>query len=112
VILRRAWRAISGTLNALAEGIAETRRMSRLYDELAAMRNSELHDIGIDRVDTQAVITGHIADPPSQFASQAIGEGDRYRRTVLTNGLVKKRLRWHRLTTGSVNTAAILHGPF
>ena len=57
-ILRRGWSVIDRTLNAFAEGLAEARRISRLYDELAAMSDPELHDIGINRADIPAVIAG------------------------------------------------------
>jgi uncharacterized protein YjiS (DUF1127 family) len=57
-ILRRGWSVIDRTLKAFAEGVAESRRISRLYDELAAMSDPELHDIGINRADIPAVIAG------------------------------------------------------
>ncbi|MDT3684151.1 MAG: hypothetical protein RO009_03800 [Pseudorhodoplanes sp.] len=54
---------------ALAEGIAEARRMSQLYDELVGMTDRELAELGIGRADISAVIAGryakgqHVADP-------------------------------------------------
>lgn len=72
-ILRDAWRAISRTLKALAEGVAGARRMARAYDEFAAMSELELHDIGINRSDIPAVVSGtYPGTPPpiSDFTSR------------------------------------------
>lgn len=57
-ILRHVWHAITGTLKAVAEGAAEARRMARLYDQLSAMSDPELQDMGIYRGDIQAVVSG------------------------------------------------------
>ncbi len=57
-IFHRGWRGIDIILKGLAEGVAEIRRVSRLYDELTAMSDPELHDIGINRADIPAVISG------------------------------------------------------
>lgn len=56
-IFHRGWSGIDIILKALAEGVAEVRRVSRLYDELTAMSDPELHDIGINRADIPAVIS-------------------------------------------------------
>jgi uncharacterized protein YjiS (DUF1127 family) len=53
-IFRRVRSAISRKLKALAEA----RRMARAYDELAAMSDPELHDIGISRADIPVVVSG------------------------------------------------------
>jgi uncharacterized protein (DUF2249 family)/uncharacterized protein YjiS (DUF1127 family) len=50
-VVKRAYR---GT----AEGIAEARRLRRAYDELSAMSNHELEDIGVSRGDIPAVVAG------------------------------------------------------
>jgi len=57
-IFRRGWSAIDRILQAFTAGVAEARRMSRLYDELTTMSDPELHDIGINRADIPAVISG------------------------------------------------------
>ena len=57
-IFDRAWSAISRTGKAFGERVAEARRMARAYDELAAMSDPELHDIGISRADIPAVVSG------------------------------------------------------
>jgi uncharacterized protein YjiS (DUF1127 family) len=57
-LFRHGWSPIDRTLKVLAEGVAELRRVARLYDELAAMTDPELHDIGINRADIPAVISG------------------------------------------------------
>jgi uncharacterized protein (DUF2249 family)/uncharacterized protein YjiS (DUF1127 family) len=45
-------------LKLASDGIAEVRRMRRSYEELAAMSNLELQDIGISRGDIPAVVAG------------------------------------------------------
>jgi len=57
-IFYRAWSAIKRTGKAFGERVAEARRMARAYDELAAMSDPELHDIGISRADIPAVVSG------------------------------------------------------
>ncbi len=55
---RRGWRTVARALNAVVKGIAEARRIARAYDELAAMSDPELCDIGINRSDIPAVVSG------------------------------------------------------
>ncbi len=57
-IFRRVSGTIKRTLQALAESIAAARRMARAYDELAAMSDPELGDMGIRRADIPAVVSG------------------------------------------------------
>ena len=57
-LLGSAWSATARALSAFAEGIVDARRISRLYDELAAMSDPELQDIGINRADIPTVIFG------------------------------------------------------
>jgi uncharacterized protein YjiS (DUF1127 family) len=57
-ILTHVWQAIGGTLKALAEGAATARRAARVYEQLTAMSDPELHDIGIHRSDIPAVVSG------------------------------------------------------
>jgi uncharacterized protein YjiS (DUF1127 family) len=57
-ILRLALRMACRTLKALAKGVAEARRMVRAHNELAAMSDPELRDIGINRSDISAVVSG------------------------------------------------------
>ena len=57
-IFDRTWSAIRRTGKAFGEGVAEARRTARAYDELAAMSDPELHDIGISRADIPAVVSG------------------------------------------------------
>jgi uncharacterized protein YjiS (DUF1127 family) len=52
------WDAINCAFNAFAEGVDEARRLSRAYEELAAMSDPELHDMGINRVDIPAIVAG------------------------------------------------------
>jgi uncharacterized protein YjiS (DUF1127 family) len=54
----KSWDAISRAFKAFAEGVAEARRLSRAYEELAAMSDPELHDMGINRVDIPAIVAG------------------------------------------------------
>jgi uncharacterized protein YjiS (DUF1127 family) len=42
----------------VTETRAEARRMAQAYDELAAMSDPELRDIGINRSDILAVVSG------------------------------------------------------
>lgn len=53
-----AFDAVKRTYRATLEGIAEARRLRRAYDELSAMSNHELEDIGISRGDIPAVVAG------------------------------------------------------
>lgn len=62
-VLSRGWTAIDRVLKALAEGVAEARRVARLYDELSAMSDPELQDMGISRGDILAVISGRYHRP-------------------------------------------------
>jgi uncharacterized protein YjiS (DUF1127 family) len=64
MIAGSAWRAICHLMKGYAEGIAEARRMSRAYDELTAMSNSELQDMGIRRTDIPSVVTGTYRNIP------------------------------------------------
>ncbi len=57
-IFRRIWRAIRRTLHVLNESLAEALRMARAYDELTAMSDPELRDMGIGRADIPAVVSG------------------------------------------------------
>ena len=57
-IFDHTWSAIRRTGKAFGEGVAEARRTARAYDELAAMSDPELHDIGISRADIPAVVSG------------------------------------------------------
>jgi uncharacterized protein YjiS (DUF1127 family) len=57
-ILTHVLQTISGTLKAFAESAAAARRAARAYDQLTAMTDPELHDIGIHRSDIPAVISG------------------------------------------------------
>lgn len=50
--------AIGRWLSTFAEGIAEGRCLSRLYDELSGMSNGQLSDFGLNRTDIPAVVTG------------------------------------------------------
>lgn len=63
-IAHSAWRALSRMMKACAEGIAEARRMSRAYNELTALSDSELQDIGISRSDIPSVVTGTYRNIP------------------------------------------------
>ncbi len=84
-IFDRTWSAISRAKKAFDEGVAKTRRMARAYEELAAMSDPELHDIGISRADIPAVVSGTyrrtrhpIYDPASsgqRGRRQSIAEG-------------------------------------
>jgi uncharacterized protein (DUF2249 family)/uncharacterized protein YjiS (DUF1127 family) len=56
-ILRRSWSALVRTLNAIAEGVNNANRMRRMYDELSAMSDVELQDMGMTRSDIGAVVT-------------------------------------------------------
>lgn len=58
-------------VKALDEGIAEARRMSRLYDELVGMTDQELAELGIGRADISAVIAGRYAKDPACRRSQS-----------------------------------------
>jgi uncharacterized protein YjiS (DUF1127 family) len=53
-VTSRLVRVLKNTRN----GIAEARRMHRLYEELASMTSRELKDIGISRSDIPAVVAG------------------------------------------------------
>jgi len=57
-IFARAWSAIGRMGKAFGKRVAEARRMARAYDELAAMSDLELHDIGISRADIPAAVSG------------------------------------------------------
>ncbi len=57
-ILRRAGSAIRRTLRTLIETVAEARRVARACEELAAMSDPELGDMGIARADIPAVASG------------------------------------------------------
>lgn len=57
-VLRHGWRPIDRTLKAFAEGVVAARQVARLYDELTALSDPELADIGINRADIPAVISG------------------------------------------------------
>jgi uncharacterized protein (DUF2249 family)/uncharacterized protein YjiS (DUF1127 family) len=74
-ILRRASNAIARTLNAIAEGGSEANRRRRQYDELAAMSDIELQDIGMTRSDIGAVLTGTYR--PQQPAASNVFSIDR-----------------------------------
>jgi uncharacterized protein (DUF2249 family)/uncharacterized protein YjiS (DUF1127 family) len=49
---------IKRAYGATVEGIAEARRMRRAYDELSAMSNHALEDIGVSRGDIPAIVAG------------------------------------------------------
>ena len=49
--------AVNG-YGVIGKRVAEARRMARAYDELAAMSDLELHDIGISRADIPAAVSG------------------------------------------------------
>jgi uncharacterized protein YjiS (DUF1127 family) len=73
-MLGRPWSAINRAFNTFAKGIAETRRLRRAYDELAAMSDPELHDIGINRTDIPAVLWGsYCGTPPRTISLGAAG---------------------------------------
>jgi uncharacterized protein YjiS (DUF1127 family) len=55
---RYVWRAIGCALNAFVKTVVEARRAARAYNELAAMTDPELHDIGINRSDIAAAAFG------------------------------------------------------
>jgi len=63
-MLGRPWSAINRAFHTFAKGIAETRRLRRAYDELFAMSDPELHDIGINRTDIPAVLWGSYCGTP------------------------------------------------
>lgn len=64
-IVRHVWRTISHMLMAFGEGVAEALRRGRTYHELATMSDPELHDIGINRSDISAVVSGAYQKTPS-----------------------------------------------
>ena len=57
-LMNRARHAICRSVKALAEGIAESRRMARRYRELAALSERELAEVGMSRSDIPAVVSG------------------------------------------------------
>ncbi len=57
-IFDHVWSAIRRTGKAFSDRIAQARRRARAYDQLAAMSDPELHDIGISRADIPAVVWG------------------------------------------------------
>lgn len=57
-VFSRARNAISRALHACAKRVSKTRRLVREYDELTAMTDLELEDIGISRTDILAVVSG------------------------------------------------------
>jgi uncharacterized protein YjiS (DUF1127 family) len=59
-------------MRACAEGIAEARRVSRAYNELTALSDSELQDIGIMRTDIPAVVTGTYRNIPHFVCDSAV----------------------------------------
>jgi hypothetical protein len=67
--------AVIGSIKAFCEGIAEGRRLSRLYDTLAAMNNYELARLRISRSDIPAVVAGPYRD--ARCVSEAIASADR-----------------------------------
>lgn len=71
-IFSHARSTIRRTLKAYAEGIAEARRLARLYDELAAMTDTELHDIGISRADIPALISSTYRGRPLAVPASAV----------------------------------------
>jgi uncharacterized protein (DUF2249 family)/uncharacterized protein YjiS (DUF1127 family) len=74
-ILRQTWSVLARTLNAIVEGAREANRMRRMYDELAAMSDVELQDIGMTRSDIGAVLTGTYR--PQQPAASNVFSIDR-----------------------------------
>ena len=63
--IERAMDAVGQSVKAFAEGVAEGRRMSRLYDELTAKSGGDLAKLGISRADILAVVAGRkaVANP-------------------------------------------------
>lgn len=62
--------AIGRWVKAFVEGVIEARRLSRTYDELAAMSDRELHDIGINRTDIPAAVMGsRYKNQPADWAA-------------------------------------------
>ncbi len=57
-IVDRDWSTISRMGRAFRGRVAEARQRARVYDELAAMSDPELQDIGISRADIPTVVFG------------------------------------------------------
>lgn len=57
-IHERVLTAIGRSLKAVGERVAEARRAQQVFDELNAMTDHELEDIGIMRSDIAAVVAG------------------------------------------------------
>jgi len=90
-ILRQTWSALVRTLNAIAEAASEANRMRRQYDELAAMSDVELQDIGMTRSDIGAVVTGTYR--PRQPAVSNVFSIDRRDRPHSSGKVTKQRGR-------------------
>jgi uncharacterized protein (DUF2249 family)/uncharacterized protein YjiS (DUF1127 family) len=56
--LNRALNWLTRTLKSASDGMVEARRRHQTYEELAALSNLELEDIGISRMDIPAVVAG------------------------------------------------------
>ena len=77
-ILRLALRPACRMLKTLAKGIAEARRMVRARSELAVMSDPELRDIGINRSDISAVVSGRYPTDHLRFLTKSqAGEKER-----------------------------------
>jgi len=70
-IFDRGQSAIRRTLRTFTESFAEARRVARAYDELGAMSDPELHDIGINRADIPAVVSGRYRGIANAIAGSA-----------------------------------------
>ena len=76
-ILRLALRAACRMLKTLAKGVAEARRVVRARSKLAVMSDPELRDIGINRSDISAVVSGRYPTDLRFLTKPQAGEKDR-----------------------------------
>ena len=78
----RILKAIGRALNVFVDGTSKAHKMHRDYETLSAMSNLELEDIGINRSDIHAVVTGtYCGGRAAQFnaPSSAVSSGTAYR---------------------------------
>ena len=57
-VARRTCNAIARALDTVIKGARDARRMHRAYEELSALSDVELQDIGMSRSDIRAAVTG------------------------------------------------------
>jgi hypothetical protein len=77
-VMDRVGGLIGRPIRVFCEGIAEGRRLSRLYDTLAAMSNDELARLHISRSDIPTVVAG--TDRDAGRVSAAVASGGRRER--------------------------------